>query len=394
MLHLNRHAGSELALTIFLLILGMPVADANGQDVQSGDVPLAALEWRDKEANQPKLVGMLFPMFTEVGTPSDANAATTFIFKEQVRQTLRSNVDPDPVTGMPLRALGPSQSHLMGAPLADGSHSGAVRLARQNGFQGVVWGTMEDYSYRDSFEGIAVFPSFSWAGLYEDFRNLPNATDWHIEVWMITHDGQTVSAFPPSDFVPLPSYLISRELLAMITSGDLCAEPSTGGACVPINQLKPNRTIEFIPETGRVVYLGFDGTTYSATLPPALFPEQPASAYVGMFFNYARGHFSNAIRLSEAVEDAETSTSQMVHDALLYRAAALFRSGRDGSAPLNRARKEFEFSPAVSQYTVMAALLRLKAGQSTQAAFDELVAAERKRMGDGWFDANGFAHGK
>ena len=356
-------------------------AAAYAQTMPAGPVPQAALEHRDVERDQTKMVGLLLPAFSG---SSASDTLTTFLFKEQVRLRL-NRIDAG-------RALGFSQSYLIDAPLADASHAGAVRLARQNGFQGVVWGAVADYAYKDDFEGVAIFPNFSWSGQYEDFRTLPGQSDRRLEIWMVSYKGQTVSASPPSDFVPLPPYLISQQLRARLADGTICARPSTGGNCVPISELEPNRAIAIDSRSGQVTYRAFDGATeYRVTLPPEIFADQSAVDYVAMFFNYARGHWSNTIRLAAEVEAADASSSQMVHDALLYRAAALFRSGQDGSAPLAKARMDYPFSPTVSQYLVLAAMVRLKAGQITTADFETIVTEERARIGDTWFDANGFS---
>lgn len=375
----GRDAAIAVLFFAFALVPAMILESfAEAQEIESSPVPKTALEPRDTERDQAKLVGLLFPAFTG---SSSTEVLTTFLFKEQVRLSLNS-IDSG-------RALGFSHSYLIGAPLADESHAGAVRLARQNGFQGVVWGTVSEYDYKDAFDGIAVFPNFSWAGKYEDFRNIPGLSDRRLEIWMIDYNGKTVSAFPPSDFVPLPPYLIPQLIRTRLASGDICAHPLTGGSCVPLTEMGPTRAIVIDSSTGEVTYRAFEtGSEYLVTFPVEIFADQPAMAYVAMFFNYSRGHWTNAIRFAEEVEVSESSTSQMVHDALLYRAAALFRSGQDGSIPMAKARANFPFSPAVSQYSVMAALVRLKAEQITKGAFQDVVDTERTRIGDGWLVAN------
>jgi len=344
----------------------------------AASAPPTSLEKRDTETQQSKLVGILFPVF---GGDSTDNVLT-FVFKEQVRLELNA-MDGD-------RALGFSQSYMINAPLSSPSHESAVRLARRSGFQGVVWGSVADYEYGSDFDGIAVFPSFSWAGGYEDFRSIRGRTDRQIEVWKIEYNGKIISADPPSDFVPFPPYLVPRRLIDKVAAGGICARSQTTGECTPVNKLNPNKMLKVEMSSGSVVYQDYDGVTkYHAVLPLELFADQSAVAYVAMFFNYARGHWSNTERLALEVEKSTSSTSQMVHDALLLRSAALFRSGKDGSAPLAKAKADYPDSPALSHYEIMVGLMRLKSGQISKAQFQQIVDRVEGEIGDVWLAANG-----
>jgi hypothetical protein len=369
------------AIAALAVALVATPATGAGSDMLAGAVAKNVLERRDTERNHAKLVGLLFPEFSgEI----DSEQITTFLFKEQVRQSLNSDDGG--------RWLGSGVAYQIGAPLVDATHAGAVRLAQTNGFQGTVWGTSSAYAYQGEFSGIAVFPNFSWAGEYEDFRNIPGRTDQRLEIWQVTHNGTVVSVPPPSEYVPLPLYLISSSLRSTLDK-EVCARPEAGGDCIPITDIGPTRIVEINAKTREVTYTSFaDGRKYIAHFPAEAFVNQASVAYVSMFFNYARGHWTNTIREARQVETDPVSTTQMVHDALLYMSAALYRSGQDGSAPLKLAQREFPYSPAVSRYVVMAALLALKAGEASEVEFTNLVKSERARMGDTWFKENGLAN--
>lgn len=342
-----------------------------------------SIELRDRLSDHHALVGLVFP--TVNATDPGVAEALTVVTREAIRQRARKSD-----TGQfGQRWVGFFSTYLPREPLESYTHASAVELARINGFQASVWSEAEPYSYSDSFDGYVIRTTFSYAGVYEDFRR-SNSEDLRLENWIVTHDGLEVNVGIPSSRIDLPPFLIDRAVFQNFSDGTICFTASTGGPCRPYVDAGPTKLRSIDASTGRAEFTRFGREgLFTVDFPIELFAPTEASAYVAMFFNYARGHWSNTISEAQRVIEGDESSSIMVRDAHLYAGAAQFRSGHDGTENLKSAKDISPFSPTVSQFIVAASLLKLRAGKITQNEFEAILSDESVFIESDWLERHG-----
>lgn len=342
-----------------------------------------SIERRDRLPDHHALVGLVFP--TVNATDPGVAEALTVVTREAIRQRARKSD-----TGkFGKRWVGFFSTFLPGAPLDSYTHASAVELARINGFQATIWSEAEPYSYSDSFNGFVVRTTFSYAGVYEDYRR-NNSEDLRLENWIVTHDDLEVTVGIPSSRIDLPPFLIDRAVFQDFSDGTICFTASTGGPCRPYVEAGPTKLRSIDARNGRAEFTRFGRKgLFTVDFPLELFAPTEASAYVAMFYNYARGHWSNTITEAQKVIEGEESSSVMVRDAHLYAGAAQFRSGFDGTENLISAKGISPFSPTVSQYIVASSLLKLRAGNITQSEFEMILSDESVFIESDWLERNG-----
>lgn len=340
---------------------------------------LGFVEKRDRTKDHHALIGVVFPAFV---SPTGADIPTTSLFKDLVRFK-NNSIDGG-------RAVGFSTAFMIDRPLQSLTHSGAVDLARRNYFQATVWGTVENYELKNAFKGVVVYPKFSYAGNYEDYRNsLDPKLDLRLENWQVTHGGLSVSVSLPSEFIELTPYVISEHLYFGFERKDLCPKQTDTNTCFKFNNPEPTRITKINYSTGSVTYKPFNKSLspYSVNYPVELFAANEVIDYPSMFFNYARGHWTNTILRANSIVSADGSSTQMRIDAYLYMGAAQFRSGKDGTSAFEKAKALAPRSAKVSQYLIAAGLFKLKSGQISLSEWQDLALKESKIAGK-WVGEN------
>lgn len=264
------------------------------------------------QERNPEQVGLVFPAYFNSSADADPALGQSVAFA--LKLTVQSHLSQeDPLTGE--RGYGRGISFYVPAQMVEPSHDAAARLARINGLQGTVWGVA-----RELIDGIAIQSFLTLSPLYEDYR------DSRQEYWRVEIDGQPLELGPPQMALSFLSETVPSELVTEFGDPaqiDYC--PIEGGNCIRFPDAQIARVLS-VADDGSAIILR-ERTRFNVSLPRAEIYNSEVVDYANLYMAYARGNLNQAIELAD-IYGKRHGPSGTAIDALLYKAAALARTGR------------------------------------------------------------------
>ena len=328
---------------------------------------------RDQESHTDQ-VGVVFPSF--VNGEISYDSISSFVLKQSVSSNFIAWRETKTSGGASfVKGLGSGVAYWVPRPMKEQSHLNAVELARLNGFQASVWGTVIKYKVKGFFDGYILQPYFTYAGSYNDYRSNK------LEFWEGVFEGVEIKVGIPSESISLPPYYIGEKTYTYFKSiEDLCFRNTSTGACLYLNGYKATRLRSVDSNEGliKLTFYGARDIVFEVRLPKEFFAPAIAVDYISMFVAYCRGDWEGAINHATSILESQDLSLEIKRDALLYRGASLFRSGVNGIHDITKAKELSPLSPVVAKYLVLANLHLVNSGVISKKDFLEVKENEEK----------------